>query len=280
MSETKDDKAWFKSEEEEEDVFENSDADMENDNSTDSPSVDESQKTNDHQDATPPSEEDKKQTEENADDDDSKEEDVKEKEKPDDFAKHPAWQEREKKWKKRYDEQELRHSDSIAEIRKEIGGINKKDETPIEIPDWFGGDEKQWKEYRRFDEDRIEKVKEDVKREVLETSQEEQKKIDEATDYMNEQIKEIESEAGEKIDKNKLLKITLDNELIDTKGKWNYKAGFKIMKASGSNNDDKKKSIEERKKLAGATTSDKKSEEEKPTFRTNKDFEDPAIKPW
>jgi hypothetical protein len=266
-------KTWFKPEGEPI----SPEADMENDNSTDLSTVDESQEKETTTEATPQSEEDKTQTEENANSDGGDDKNAK----LDDFAKHPAWQKREDKWKDRFNEQELKHSDEIAKIREEMQeGFKQAKETPVDVPNWFGGDEDQWEQFQEWNKGLIDKAKEDAKNEVLAKSQEDQQRIDEATEYMNEQIAEIESETGEKVDKNKLLKFTLENELVDTKGRWNYRVAHKLMKVDSLKKNDNSKSIEEKKKIAGATTSKSRPETEKPNFMTNEDFENQANRPW
>lgn len=279
---------WFESEGAPQSTH--SDEDMENDNSTDLSSGGESHKTNDHQDETPQSEEDNKQTEEEKSDGEvsDSEDENKDSEENDgedklgDFAKHPAWQKREKVWKERYNEQEKKHSDEIAKIWERIGeskNPEEEQEAPTEVPDWFGGDEKQWKDFVKYNETLVSKAKEDAKNEILAQKTEEQKKIEEATTYMNEQIAEIEAETGDKVDKNRLLKITLENELIDTKGRWNYKAAHKIMRAEQNKSpNDRNKKIESKKELANATDSKPSSDPAKRNFKTPEDFE--TNRPW
>lgn len=196
------------------------------------------------------------------------------------FADHPRWKEREDDWKQRFNEQEKRHLDEMEKLRQEVLGKNE----PTEVPAWFGGDEKAWKAYQQDINSRIRKAKEEARDEALKEfsskSEAEQKKIEEATQYMNSQIDEIEKDKslnpeGEKIDKNKLLKFVLDNELVDTKGRWNYKAGWKLMKSQKTSKDKK-----ERKSLAGATTNDSHTEDKPRDYTTPEDFQNPNNRPW
>lgn len=192
------------------------------------------------------------------------------------FAKHPRWKEREDDWKKRFNEQEKRHIEEIAKLREAVESVTKKTEISTDIPPWFGGDEKQWKEFQAWDEQRIAKAKEAAIQDIQSKTESEQKAITEATEYFESQLEEIQ-QSGEKVDRNKLLKFTLDNDLVDSKGRWNYKAAFKLMKASK----DSKKSdaIEEKKKIASASTSEKTAESKPKPYATPDDFKGPN-RPW
>lgn len=204
------------------------------------------------------------------------------------FADHPRWKQREEDWKKRFNDQETRHTQELDKLRKEIedkfSAVKPKDETPVEVPEWFGGDEDQWTQFQEWNNSLIEKAKEqgrnEAKQEVEQKTTEEQKAIEEATEYMNSEIAAIESDkdlnpTGAKIDKNKLLKIVLDNDLVDTQGRWNYKAGYRLMQNQGANSN-----LNDKKKIAAATTSDKKPESKAESFMTSEDFQNPSVRPW
>lgn len=204
------------------------------------------------------------------------------------FADHPRWKQREDDWKKRFNEQESRHVEEIAKLRTELeekfNTIKPKDETPVEVPEWFGGDEEQWTQFQEWNKSLIEQAREqgrnEVKQEVDQKTTEEQKAIQEATDYMNSEIEAIESDktlnpTGAKIDKNKLLKIVLDNDLVDTQGRWNYKAGYRLLQNQGVSSN-----LNDKKKIAAATTSDKKPESQGGNFMTSDDFQNPSKRPW
>lgn len=205
------------------------------------------------------------------------------------------WQEREEDWKNRFNDQERRHVEEVANLTKlvtELGakisqGPKAPDATVEEMPPWFGGDEDQWKHFSAFIGQKIDKVKADARAEVIKEimtkGSEEQKAIDEATKYMNNEIAKIESDKqlnpnGEKIDKNRLFKIAEEFELVDTKGRWNWKAAYQFYK----NQQTKKASgnIQDKKNFAGATISDKKSETKPSEFKTADDFSNPSNRPW
>ena len=260
-------------------------ADKENDNSSDSPSVEEKETTSDQ---TPSPEENKEEAEnENGTEEETTEDDKggdKTDKKDRGFADDPRWKEREDDWKDRFNDQEKRHTGEIQKVREDFEQKLPKKETDVEIPSWFGGDEKQYKSYSKDLEARFDKVREDTLNSVKGESKADQKRVDDATKYMNEQIKEITADkelnpSGEKIDRNKLLKIVLDNKLVDTDGQWNYRAAYQIMKASAKpkgKGDDK----EDRKKLADVTSGNKV--ETKPDGVTSsEDFDNnPSKRPW
>ena len=212
--------------------------------------------------------------------------------KEDNLADHPRWKERETDWTKRFNDQETRHLEAVNKIREEFeqkygqkgnSQETKTDSATPELPAWFGGDESQWKQFLEWNQGLVEKGVQSF-RQATETQQkEEQKKIDDATTFFNEEVKAIETDKalnpqGQEVDRSKLLKFALDNELVDTKGRWNYRAAFKMMGA------DKvfraKEALNERKQIANATTSENRAETKQPGYVTSEDFSKPGAKPW
>lgn len=247
----------------------------ENDNSADSST---GEKTSEDQ---TPSDGGEQKPDENKDDHTKKDED-------ENFANHPRWKEREEDWKNRFNDQEKRHTDEIEKLRVDLegkitGASKDANKTPTEVPAWFGGDEAAWQQFLEWNEQQAGRVKSDALNEIKSTSEREQKAIDEATKYFNDTVAEIEADKtinpdGSKVDRNKLLKFVLDNDLVDSKGRWNYKAGFQMMKASSSTA--KNPSLDEKKKVADATKSENKSETKQPQFSTSEDFKKPGARPW
>lgn len=241
----------------------------EKDNSTDSSS---GEKTN--QDSTESQDQDKKPA-------DDKNEDGK------NFADHPRWKEREDDWTKRFNEQEKRHTEELDKIRQDIETKftkKREDLADQDVPAWFGGDADQWAQYKAHEDARLAEAEERAIKRVEEKTQKEQTAIKEATDYFNETVTTIESDKainpdGIKVDKNKLLKFTLDNDLVDSKGRWNYRAAFQLMqgKVSTQKND----AIKEKKDIAGASVDgNHRGEDKAPNFATSEDFSKPGAKPW
>jgi len=208
--------------------------------------------------------------------------DVEEKEAEPKFNEHPRWKEREDDWKDRFNDQEKRHSEAIDKIRQEF-----REKAPQErsehIPEWFGGDEKQWKDYNRDLSSRDEKIRESVKKELSDKEESNKKALDSANEYLNAELDFIQNDKnlnpdGVKVDKNKLLAFTLNNEIVDSQGRWNYRIAHQLMQAKANNK--KSKALKDRKEIAGATTSEKGVESKPPTFMTNQDFKNPTNRPW
>lgn len=208
------------------------------------------------------------------------------------LADHPRWKEREEDWKTRFNDQELRHSGEIAKLREEFeqkygkqgnSQEEKAAETTTEIPSWFNGDEQQWKEFQIWNNTLIDKAKTAVETDQKSKTEAEQKRIADATDFFNTEVAAIEADKtlnpeGLKVDKNKLLKAALDFDLVDSKGRWNYKAAWRFL--NNSANKTQKAIIDEKKQVAGATTSEKGGEVKPAPYTTNKDFEKPGARPW
>lgn len=228
---------------------------------------------------TPSSKENKNQTDENKGSDDKGH---------DNFSDHPRWKEREDDWKSRFNDQEKRHTDEIEKLRqdfdKRFGEVKPKDKTEvIDMPSWFGGTVEDWKLFQDWNKQQIAQVKELAVKEVSAKSEEEQKRIDAATKYFNDTVTTIEIDKtmnpqGLKVDRNKLLKFVLDNDIVDSKGNWNYKVGWQLMQQSDSKS--KSKSTDEKKQVASATTSDNRADTKPSAFRTSEDFSNPTNRPW
>lgn len=260
------------SEEDEEMTF-NPPRESERDNSEDSPT----EENHDGEDASPDAEK------ENNQDDPSKE-------KP--FHEHPRWLEREEEWNKRFNEQEKRHGEQLAQalkaIKEEIGDARRENDQ-AKIPSWFGGTDEQWAEYKADRDRELKETEERAKKAVIQEYESktstEDKAVKEATDYLNAEIKTISSDKvlnpeGLKVDPETLVKFTIENELVDTKGRWNYRAAFKMMKSAGII---KPKTVvtQERKELGGATVDkNPKGEPAQKTTKSSLDFKKPGARPW
>ncbi len=199
------------------------------------------------------------------------------------------WQEREADWKTRFNDQEKRHTDELAALRKDLDdrfanvGKQAEGEAPPEVPAWFGGDEQQWGEFRNWNETLAKNAADSVRKELTAESEAEQKRIDDATSWLNSEVSTIEADKdlnpqGQTIDRNKLLKYALDNDVVDSKGRWNYKAAFRLM---GAENVFKaKNALNERKQIASATTSDRRAEAKSSPYKTSEDFQHSGSRPW
>lgn len=164
--------------------------------------------------------------------------------------------------------------EDLSEFKSKVEPFIKEKET-IEIPSWFGGDENSYKAYLADRDKELNQAEERAFKRFNEQKSTESKMISEANQYLDDQVREIEETEGNKIDRNKLLKIVMDKELIDSKGRWNYKAGYEFLKLMEK---PKETNLDEKKKLAASTTSDTKPEEKPRDFKTQEDFK--LDRPW
>lgn len=196
------------------------------------------------------------------------------------FHQHPRWKEREDDWTKKFNEQESRHQEDLKTIREEFSNKREHNANQDTIPSWFGGDQQQWDAYRADRDAEIQQAEERAIARITEKSTAEDKAVKEATDYMQSELNALEADktlnpSGDKIDPNKLLKYTLDNDLVDSKGRWNYRAAFKLMNAGKT---ETKPVNKDRKVIADATTSEGKAETKTSDVKTSADFK--KSRPW
>jgi hypothetical protein len=199
------------------------------------------------------------------------------KEKP--LNEHPRWAEREKEWNDKFSAQEERHKADVEALRSEFGGARKSNAEQTKIPSWFGGTQEQWDAYRSDRDAEIKAAEENAIKRIESAKTEEGKSVAEATAFMQSELTAIESDktlnpSGAKVDPNKLLKFVLDNDLVDSQGRWNYRAGFRMMTAQAA----PAPKTGNKKDIAAATTSESKSETKPPAFKTSADFK--KSKPW
>lgn len=199
------------------------------------------------------------------------------------FHEHPRWKEREESWQKRFNEMEQRHQDMLSKLLQ-----NKTEEKPekVEIPVWFVGGEEEWNDYKksqeaieaRAEERAFKRIQAEKEKEMQAKAQEE-KMIQEATEYFQKSLDEIKNDSklnptGDEIDANKLVNYTMENNLIDDKGRWDYKKAYRFMKLE----EPLEKPNANRKTVAGATTSNNKGENKERDYKTSEDFK--KYRPW
>ena len=218
-----------------------------------------------------------------------------EKKQPDDndipFRKHPRWKQREDEWNTRFNDQEKRHTDeltkAIGTIREEFKDKRADNAAQTKIPTWFGGTQEQWDAYRADRDVEIKAIGESAEKRALETiegrREKEEKAVEEATTYLRSEMAAIEADkdlnpTGAKIDAEKLWKVVLDNELIDTQGRWNYRAGMLIL--NGKQAAPKPKTPDDKKIIADASaTGGTGGGDPKPKpYMTSADFK--KNRPW
>lgn len=200
------------------------------------------------------------------------------------FNEHPAWKEREKTWTERFNEQEQRHQADLQKLREEFGGKKPAPAAPAadeaDIPDWFGGTAEQWAAFEAKVQERAEKAYEAREAKAREAKEAEEKAVADANEYLKTELAAIEADktlnpTGEKIDRNKLLKFVLENHLVDDQNRWDYRKGYRFMKASEHT---KASHAGDRKKVAGATTSEQRAEKPATALKTREDFQ--KKRPW
>lgn len=175
------------------------------------------------------------------------------------FDEHPRWKALLEKDKQR--DAELAELRAFREQASPIlDKFSPKEET--NIPIWFGGDEAQWKAYLADQARIVEEAQAKAVAAIESKTQAEQERIQAANVWFESSVSEIES-TGAKVDRNKLLKFVMDNQLIDTEGRWNYKKGYEFMTALERAKQEPS-NLSDRKNLAAATTSESKAED-KPT---------------
>ena len=202
------------------------------------------------------------------------------------LADNPRWQEREADWNKRFNDQELRHADDLKkfseDFNKKLEGLDKSKTEPEESdeapPDWFGGDETEWKRFQAWNNAQLEKAQDKAVSKVQAERNAEQKHIDDATAFLNKEIAAIENDRtmnpkGGKIDRDQFLKFVMDNKFIDYETRsWDYRRAFKFYRPQSPSTIPVKPNLTDRKNLANATTQDKGGETKPPAFATSGDF--------
>lgn len=194
---------------------------------------------------------------------------------------HPRWLERETEWNDKFSQQEQRHNEAIAALREEFGQARKDNADQTKPPAWFGGNQEAWDLYRKDRDAELAAAEERAYKRLQSVQQEESKAVKEATAFMNSEITRIEGDKtlnpkGLKIDPNKLLKIVMDNDLVDSKQRWNYAAGFAIYQSQATQQT--ASNMGTGKVAAAATTVADTGESKSTTFKTSADFK--KSKPW
>lgn len=201
------------------------------------------------------------------------------------FHEHPRWKQRETEWETRFNEQERRHQDDMKSLRDEFSGQRKANAEQTQIPSWFGGTQEQWDAYRADRDAEITSAEERAVKRIEQQKETQSKAVKEATDYMKSELATIEKDktlnpTGTKIDPKKLLQAVLDNDLVDSQGRWNYRAGFRLLQQQGgAGTQGTKPKTGDKKIIAGATTTtENRAETQTPKYKTSADFK--KNRPW
>lgn len=225
-------------------------------------------------------EEDEEGSQPSEEEEESEESSPKESEKEDvPFHEHP-------RWKEVYGElKELR--DFKSEVQPVLESLRESKETK-EVPTWFktiyGEDENAWNQYREYSK----QEKESLKSEILGVIQEQQNKTTEESkkydEWVNSELKTLGSEIGEDLVsnpekntlRNKILKTALEWAPVNTKGEYDFKKAYKILKLQDKPKEDPKPKSDERKKLASLETPKSQNKEEK-NFMTPSDLRGKSV---
>lgn len=142
----------------------------------------------------------------------------------------------------------------------------------VTVPPYWNGDAES---FRLFQEDQRRLAAEEAENRVRALKQEsetEQRRIKEANDWFEQSVADIEKE-GTKVDRNKLLKKAMDEQLIDAQGRWHYKAAFRLLQAEEKEPSSNKNA---RKQIAQVTES--VGEPSPRDYKTTDDFK--RHRPW
>lgn len=199
---------------------------------------------------------------------------------------HPRWKEREAEWNTRFNEQESRHQTDIKSLREEFGGQRKANAEQTQVPGWFGGNQEQWDAYCVDRDKEIQQAEERAVQRISKAKEETDKAVAAATDFMRTELTAIQADktlnpAGAKIDPQRLLKVVMETDggLVDTQGRWNYRAAARIIRDQDALAATKTKPKPGNKNLSSATVKGGGSgEPQKTTVKTSADFR--KNRPW
>lgn len=193
------------------------------------------------------------------------------------FDKHPRWQEmlqERNSFREKAQEFESRLN-QIQPIVEEYQKSLRQNEP--EIPIWFNGDATQWRAFNdEYIEKRIAQVEQNTIKRIEEKNNLERKRAQEAQEWIEGGLKALESEFGE-VDRNRILKTALDEDIVDSKGRYNLRAAYFIVKASESNAAAASKETSIRKKVI-SSSHDVGTEPKSREYRVSDDFK--INRPW
>lgn len=191
------------------------------------------------------------------------------------FHEHPRWKEREKDWNDKFDALKREMSEASAKEIQELKAqiATRKEEnaelTEADIPDWFNGDLETYKKFDAHQTSRMQKMvsaaakaaEENAVNRIKGESERETKAVQEATAWLESEISRLQDDpnlnpSGEPINRAELFAIAQENDLIDSKGRWNYQAAMKILareqRNDGEDGDKNKQTL--KKNIAAITT--------------------------
>lgn len=194
------------------------------------------------------------------------------------FHKHPRWIQRDKEWNDRLEKLKSDYESKLESLKKDLA---PKDDKYPPVPEWFGGDEAQWRAFNDYHRSQVEAAVAPFK-EREQMSAAERQAEQEATEWFRAELAAIESDSElnpskEKIDPNRLLKTAMDFDLVDSNGRWNYRAAWHFLRNS---HPAKTQDAKARKQAGAAIVSEPKGEKSPRSYKTSEDFKKAENRPW
>ncbi len=179
------------------------------------------------------------------------------------FHKHPRWKQVQKSNKDLKDnlvqaEKDISYLKGVAETKTSAGQETEP------IPEWFGGDEEKWKQYRDRESRVIAQAEKRVEDKFAKQKTDDDNRLQEASEFVDDRIQELKDE-GNKFDKNKLMKFMTENRPSTPSGDLDFRQGLKLMQKLEEKDPEKLKA---RKKIVSKTSSDSQSEPDQSDFQT------------
>jgi hypothetical protein len=205
--------------------------------------------------------------------------------KPLPFHEDPKVQEYiERQVTERLGKSEAQHQKDLQTLREEFSAARKDNAENTKIPKWFGGNQEQWNEYRADIDARIKGAEDRAIERISQGRQQEDSRVAEATEFFNSELKVIQTDkelnpTGAKVDPNQLLETVMKYQLIDTQGRWNYRAGARILLGGAKPPAPAAAATDPaRKNLGAATVKTDRGEPQAKTYKTSADFQ--KKRPW
>lgn len=223
--------------------------------------------------------EDKEDEEEDEEEDKEKKEKKPKQKKAKPFHKNKRWKQRETRHKQRITSKD----EEIATLKAQLADKgSEKELTDADIPDWFNGELPEYKAYKKAQQQEIDSAVEKATGGKSKASQD--KAVREATEWLDEEIERLEDDDdlnpdGIEIDRERLLEIVQDNDLVDSKNRWNYAAAFKILKKEEKAAKPKRNNTK-RKDLAAATVKKDATKTKKQSRLKNREAFTGEDRPW
>lgn len=252
------------------------------------PVAKEKEEDEDEEDEEEESEEGESEDEDSEDEEDEEDEEEEEKEKPKKqkktktkkakpFHKNKRWKTRENTHTRRMEGKDS----EIADLKRQLEDRgSEKEITESDIPEWFNGELPAYKAYMKDQQKGIDAA-------VERATGGKQAKADskaqtDATNWLNDEIERLEEDEdinpdGIEIDRERLLEIVQENDLVDSKNRWNYAAAFKLLKKEHK---PKAKRVNKNKGLAAATVKKDATKTKKQSRTATRDSFEGDNRPW